>query len=65
MSDLLILYLFKWDHAIKHSMEFYGDMLINVAFTEKPFPVFAGFDNILKKCMDFKTFENVNSKAFL
>ena len=38
-------------------------MFVNVTFSEKPFFIFAGLDNFLKKSVKLKSFKNINTKA--
>ena len=65
MTDLLVLCLFKRDHAVEHSIKLYRDMLVDMAFAKKPLIVITGFNNVFKKSVDFKSFEYVNTKTFL
>ena len=56
--------LFKRNDIIEYCMKLNWYMFVNVAFAEKPFFIFAGLDNFLKKCMKLKSFKNINTKAF-
>ena len=52
-------------YLVKYSIEFDGNMFINMALAEIPFSKITGFYYVFKESMDFKTLKNIDAKAVL
>ena len=63
MEEFLLFLGIQRCNVVEKSVELYGDMLVDVTFSEKPLLELAGSDNFLEEGVDFQPLENVHTQA--